>query len=184
MNDSAGFDENGRSVLQNGESLSDAIMDLQNRVGNSSSSDKVLVSTATTKVYLIGREGTNEEQCTLYSNNMVWTEGGQIFAASDKNLKNHIGEVDGDLEKIKRIPKVYYQWKDYETNGVQMGTYAQDIEEVYPEVVSREEDGRLAVGYDRLSIIALAGIDKLYEMVQELKEENKRLRDELDSLKK
>ena len=57
-----------------------------------------------------------------------------------------------------------------------MGTYAQDIEKVYPEVVSRDDNGNLAVGYDRLSVIALAGIDELYKMIQDLKEENKQLR--------
>jgi hypothetical protein len=143
-----------------------------------------MVSTALTKNYLIGREGTDESQSSLYSNSKVWMENGQVYATSDKTLKEHVGNVDGDLEKIKRIPKVLYNWKDDDIKRVQIGTYAQDVEEVYPEIVSREDDGTLAVGYDRLSIIALAGIDKLYEMVQELKEENKRLRDELDSLKK
>jgi hypothetical protein len=182
LNDSAGFDDNGNSTLRSGVTLTQAIVDLQSKVGDGS--NKVMVSTALTKNYLIGREGTDESQSSLYSNSKVWMENGQVYATSDKTLKEHVSDVDGDLEKIKRIPKVLYNWKYDDIKRVQIGTYAQDVEEVYPEIVSREDNGTLAVGYDRLSIIALAGIDKLYEMVQELKEENKRLRDELNSLKK
>ena len=63
-----------------------------------------------------------------------------------------------------------------------MGTYAQDLEEVYPELVTKDKDGIRAVAYDRLGVVALAGIDKLYDMVQELMKKNDELEKRIKEL--
>jgi hypothetical protein len=58
-----------------------------------------------------------------------------------------------------------------------MGTSAQKLQEIYPELVSESEDGKLAVSYDKLTIIALSAVDKLYE-------ENKQLKERLEKIEK
>lgn len=181
LNTSAGFNSLGESTLPSGMSLTKAILELQKGGGVA---DKVNVTESSSKSYIVSRETTDSDETSLHYDGAIWSENGQLYASSDKNLKEHVGNVDGNPELIKRIPKVFYHWKDDEQKRIQMGTYAQDIEKVYPEVVSRDDNGNLAVGYDRLSVIALAGIDELYKMIQDLKEENKQLRKELDSLKK
>ena len=181
LNTSAGFNSLGESTLPSGMSLTKAILELQKGGGTS---DKVNVTESSSKSYIVSRETTDSDETSLHYDSAIWSENGQLYASSDKNLKEHVGNVDGNPELIKRIPKVFYHWKDDEQKRIQMGTYAQDIEKVYPEVVSRDDNGNLAVSYDRLGVIALAGIDELYKMIQDLKEENKQLRKELDSLKK
>ena len=52
------------------------------------------------------------------------------------------------------------------------------------EIVTKDDDGLRGVAYDRLGVVALAGIDKLYEMVQELQRENKELRKRIEDLEK
>jgi hypothetical protein len=110
-------------------------------------------------------------------------QNGNLYAASDERLKDFAGDVDVDLDDIKRIPKKYYTWKDDANKTIQIGTSAQKLQEIYPELVSENEDGKLAVSYDKLTMVALGAIDKLYDMINELKNENNILKDEIEKLK-
>ena len=99
----------------------------------------------------------------------VWAYGG-FYESSDNKLKNFKEDIDVDLEKLSKLSKKYFTWKSDETNKLNIGTSAQELQELYPELV-KEEDGVLHVAYDKLSIVALKAIDKLYEKIKNL--ENK-----------
>ena len=142
------------------------------------------VLSGTGKYYLIGGGfgSSTSSKATLMSNSNVYMENGNLYASSDKTLKTHIDNVDGDLEKIKRIPKTIFHWNDDDNKKRQLGTYAQDVEEVYPEIVTKDDNGIRGVAYDRMGVIALAGIDKLYELVQQLQATNKELEKRIKDL--
>lgn len=89
-----------------------------------------------------------------------------FYVSSDIRLKNILDDINIDFDKLKLIPKKYYTWKG--SDILQLGTIAQDIQKIYPEVVSKNENGYLSVDYSKLSIIALAAIDKLNERIKEL----------------
>ena len=75
-----------------------------------------------------------------------------------------------NFDELSMIPKKYYTWKKelgYE-DTVQIGTSAQEVQKIYPEIVNTD-NGYLSVSYDRLSIIALAAIDKLHEENENIK---------------
>ena len=58
------------------------------------------------------------------------------------------------------IPKSYYTWKGDDVR--QIGTSAQKVQEVYPELVSlNEKTGKLTLDYAKLSIVALLNTFKL-----------------------
>lgn len=136
------------------------------------SASTVYATSGSGTYYLLGHNSSSNGNYSVYKNNNVYMNNGSIFAASDRTLKTHIEDIDGSLDKIKKIPKVYFHWNNDEDKKRQMGTYAQDLEEVYPELVTKDKDGIRAVAYDRLGVVALAGIDKLYDMVQELMKKN------------
>lgn len=184
---SAGFNVNGESTLPNRQSLTEAIVELQNAVGTGpnaggGSSLSLVANTGNGKYYLLGQADTSSNAQGVYKNAKVYMNNGRLYSESDKTLKTHIDHVNGDPELIKQIPKVYYHWKDDETKETQMGTYAQDLEKVYPELVATGEDGIKAVAYDKLGVVALAGIDKLYEIVQQLQAKNEELEKRIKEL--
>jgi hypothetical protein len=89
---------------------------------------------------------------------------------SDNRLKDFVSDIDLDFEALKLIPKKYYYWKDKSMGeDLQIGTSAQELAKIYPTCVSYDEvSDRYSVNYQKLSIVALAAIDKLHERVSEL----------------
>ena len=119
----------------------------------------------------------------MYSSYMYAANG--FFETSDERLKNVIKPLDTDLEKLKDIRKVYFEWKDKssKTEGTQIGILAQDIQKIYPEIVDTNDDN-LSVSYEKLSVIALDAIDKLYEKHKELQADHEELEKRVERLEK
>ena len=106
-----------------------------------------------------------------------------FFQTSDKRLKNFQGDIEVDFDKLKSIPKKYFYWNlDSKKSKLEIGTSAQEVMEVYPELVSMNESGMLSVAYDKLSVIALKAVDELHEENKTLKEKNEELERRLKAI--
>lgn len=145
------------------------ITDTKNTAGSMNSASKLFLIGATL-------QATNP---VTYSNNTVYTQSGQLYATqmnaangfyetSDARLKT-FGEDIKALDSISKIPTKYFTWKLDEKQKQHIGTSAQEIQKVYPELVSENENGELSVDYARLSIIALAAIKELKAEIEKLK---------------
>lgn len=95
---------------------------------------------------------------------------GGFYETSDERLKDFSESIPVDFEKLKKLKKNYFTWKDSNNTDIQIGVSAQEIKEIYPEIVSEGSDGKLQVAYDKLSVVALAAIDKLEDRVKVLEE--------------
>lgn len=68
------------------------------------------------------------------------------------------------MQGIAQIDAVYYDWKTEEfaemgfTKDRQIGIIAQEVEQVYPELVHTNEEGYKTVYYEKLTPILLEGI--------------------------
>ena len=140
----------------------------------------ISLATSTETLYIVGSTSKTGSTTSLNTSSTdVYMENGNLYAASDERLKDFGENVEVDFNKLSEIPKVYYSWKDDEKKRQMIGTSAQKLKEIYPELVSENEDGKMAVSYEKLSIIALAAVDKLYKENEELKDRLKRIEEKL-----
>jgi hypothetical protein len=100
--------------------------------------------------------------------------GGDIvaFASSDIRLKNNIKPIESPLEKISKISGYTFDWNENNQtiySGKDYGVIAQEIEEVFPELVQTRENGYKAVKYDKLVSVLIEGIKELTKQVEYLK---------------
>ena len=140
-------------------------------------------------IYLLGHDDStgNIIQSTVKSLKIRATCDGKMIAGSfyedsDARLKTFKSNIDIDFEKLVALPKKYFIWNNDSENKLNIGTSAQSVKELYPELVTETEDGYLTVDYSKLSLIALAAIDKLYQDNLELKNEIKYLYDKIQNI--
>lgn len=76
---------------------------------------------------------------------------GTSWTNSDRNLKKNIETLPNGLEKILAIRGVTYDWKDPSKGiGSQVGVIAQEVEQIFPELVNTDKQGMKAVNYAAL----------------------------------
>lgn len=175
--DGAVYSEGEKVATQTWASSQFSGTDTKNTTGTSNS---------TSKLYLAGGTSQSSVGVVTYSNSAVYTQSGQLYATqmnatngfyetSDARLKDFKEDVKA-LDTVDQIPTKYFTWKEDESQESQIGTSAQEVEKLYPELVSKTEDDTLTVDYAKLSIIALAAIKELKAEIQSLKEEIKQLK--------
>ena len=89
----------------------------------------------------------------------MYTEYG-FYQSSDERLKTFGDNIKVDFDALSKLRKAYFTWND-NPDTTHIGVSAQEIKEIYPEIVSG--DDRLTVDYTKLSVIALAAVDELHK---------------------
>lgn len=97
-----------------------------------------------------------------------------FYQSSDNRLKCFYDDVEVDLDKLATLSKKYFKWKSGD-NNTHIGVSAQELQDLYPEIVSENDEGFLQVEYDKLSVIALKAVDVLYQKLNVLEERLNRL---------
>ena len=98
---------------------------------------------------------------------------GQITAidfntTSDQNLKTNIKPVQSSLSKLLQLNGVTFDWKD--TNKPAIGVIAQEVEKIFPELVSQNLNHK-TVKYNGLIGVLIEAVKELSAKVEKL--ENK-----------
>jgi hypothetical protein len=95
------------------------------------------------------------------------------FASSDERLKENILVIPNAVEKIQQMNGVSFDWIPMEEihvhSGHDIGIIAQDIEKVFPEVVTTRKNGYKAVKYEKLISVLIEGIKELKSEIDDLK---------------
>jgi hypothetical protein len=127
------------------------------------------MTAATTKAFLIGKSSASTGwDGAMYVNGSVWFQGANLYASSDERLKKINKELNVTLDQLLEIRKVYYTYILNEEKNIEVGTIAQDIQKICPELVDVSNEGYLSVAYNKLSLLAFAGIDELEKRILNL----------------
>lgn len=105
-----------------------------------------------------------------------------FFQASDIRLKNVIAPLKIDIKDILNIPSFYFTYKDKDEDEkrISIGTSAQEVQKVFPEIVSENLEGILSVEYDKFGLIALELIKTQQKEIDSLKYELNNLKLKID----
>ncbi len=126
------------------------------------------------------------------------TFGGDVYATgvfitgtgfqncSDVRFKKGFTPITSALANIGQIQAYTYYWKQDEfpqygfNNQQQIGFIAQEVEKVYPQVVSTDANGYKSIDYGKLTPILLVAIQELSEKVNSLQGDNAVLKAQLE----
>lgn len=97
-----------------------------------------------------------------------------FYYDSDIRLKHDVVPVKGALDKLLTLKGVEWRWND--SDKLAMGVIAQDVEKVFPELVSEGSTGTKGVAYNGL-------MGPMIEAMRQLKAENDDLKTEVESLR-
>jgi len=146
-----------------------------NTVNGATSSVNVGIGTATPGQALDVVGNINASGCF-----MVGGTGFQGTCSSDARLKKNILYFPQVLDKLVQLQPAYWNWRAEEFPqyhfgpGRNIGLIAQEVEKVFPDMVSTDTNGYKQVNYSQLPYLML-------QAIRELKSENDTLRDQLQA---
>lgn len=149
-----------------------------------------------------GAAGIRLESNLTIDQNQIWTDGanlnfgfngtrisfisntGAYTQVSDRRLKNNITPMKSVLSDVLKLKPVEYFYNESNSKFKSKGFIAQDVQEVYPELVNESEDTKmLAVQYIEFGVIAVKAIQEQQEMINKQQDQINSLIEELMLLK-
>ena len=123
---------------------------------------------------------TNGIYCNPSTNSLYMTTlvaAGNVTAYSDKRVKTNLEVIPNALEKVSKLNGYTFDRtdldKDEDGNDIsvpkQTGVIAQEVLDVLPEVVSKNDDGMYSVAYGNMVGLLIEAIKELKAEVEELK---------------
>ncbi|MFZ3186024.1 MAG: tail fiber domain-containing protein [Pseudomonas sp.] len=88
---------------------------------------------------------------------------GPSIITSDQSLKSNIQPIRDSLNKINQLSGYTFRWN--ETGKPDMGVVAQEVNDVFPALVSRDEDGKLMVRYQNLLAPLIEASKELHQII-------------------
>ena len=116
---------------------------------------------------LVAADGIGKKSSTkLYFNPSTGRLSATIVnSLSDEKLKKDISTIDNALDKVKQLRGVDYTWKESEEKS--KGVIAQELQEVFPELVSESESG-LSVNYNGIIGVLIEAIKEQQKQIDKL----------------
>ena len=106
-----------------------------------------------------------------FANEKIWFHGSgdiecrNLNSKSDRRFKTDIQPVTDALTSLRKLNGVKFKWTD--TDDKSMGVIAQDVEEVFPELVNEKEEFK-SVNYNGLVGALIEAVKELSARVEEL----------------
>jgi len=114
-----------------------------------------------------------------FSNTGTFTTSGDIVgfgSPSDISLKENIKPIDNALDKVCKLKGVTFDWKESDSIleiKEDIGFIAQDVQEVLPELIKENDNGKLSLRDKGIVPVLVEAIKELKAEIDELKKCNK-----------
>jgi len=105
---------------------------------------------------------------------------------SDKRFKKDIEPINSALSDVLKLKPVKFNWKANEfpnkhfDNKRHIGLIAQEVEEVYPEIVNTNDEGFKSIDYSKLAPVLIKAVQELNSKIEQLEKENKEMKKKLN----
>ena len=99
------------------------------------------------------------------------TRLGRGMLGSDSTLKKNIQPIENILSKVLLLQIYEYGWKDSTKNNFgnhEYGVLAQELAEIFPDLVKKDKDGHLLVAYFELIPILIGALKEQQEIINQL----------------
>ncbi|HST10785.1 MAG TPA: tail fiber domain-containing protein [Terriglobales bacterium] len=123
-----------------------------------------------TKAFIAGINGVNQGSPTAVFINTLTGQLGTTAPASSRRYKKEIKPIDAASEAVLALKPVSFHYKSDNTKTPQFGLIAEDVADVDPDLVMRDENGEIyTVRYDAVNAMLLNEFLKEHHQVQDLK---------------
>lgn len=104
---------------------------------------------------------------------------GYLVGSSDRNLKAKIKEDYSSYEGLYTLKTYNYVYKGDDTERNQFGVMAQEVQEVYPELVHDSEEKGLGVNYTGMIPLLIRAVQDQKQTIESLQKEVKELKSKI-----
>jgi len=177
----AGYSETGSNRLYIDNSSTSSPL-----IGGNFSSGKVGINRSMTNLNA-SAENFQVQGTGLFTGNLC---AASYNCVSDLRYKKNITPLKSSLTNVLGLRGVNYDWRIQEfpeqafNTQRQTGFIAQELEQVYPEMVTTDANGFKSVDYARLTPVLVEAIKELNEKIVELEKGNDALKSENTQMKK
>jgi len=112
----------------------------------------------------------------------IETGTGNYVQPSSRKLKSNISLINGSLDKVLQLQPVSYNYNDTSPNQRTFGFVAEEVVQLFPELVRYDEEGEPGIAYAGFGPLAIGAIKQQQLQLDQLKEENQALKARLDRL--
>jgi hypothetical protein len=92
--------------------------------------------------------------------------------SSDSRMKDNQKSIENSLDSLDKINGISFDWNEHGPHlnpKKDLGVIAQEVQEVYPELVEERKNGMLAVNYNGLIPVLIEAVKELKAEIEELK---------------
>jgi hypothetical protein len=101
----------------------------------------------------------------------TFTASGDVVAYSDARIKTNVQTIDNALDKVISMRGVTYNRTDVDDTSEKVGVIAQEIQEVLPQVVTKDDAGMLGVSYGNLAGVFIEAFKEQQRQIEDLKKQ-------------
>jgi len=125
-----------------------------------------------TKLAFFTRNESGElaERFNLQGDGNAWMQG-SLSQNSDLRLKKNVRPIDNALYSLQQLNGYTYTWRDINLdNHLQSGVIAQEVQKIFPHLVTNTAEGSLSVNYIGLIPVLIESIKEQQKQIEELRQ--------------